>query len=185
MVRFKYGLPASDESSQLKQHDWVKINRIDGYIIKGLILGLILTFAIAEILNLLNIIPGFNFRVYNYIYLYLFIFPVHELLHMVFFPKPKRAVIGFALKKLVFYVTTDEVFTRTRLITSILSPLVFLTILPLLYVLILEPVKVVVYISLFNLIGSGADLILISRLIKLPKNSVFQFNGQDLFIKQS
>jgi len=185
MVRFKFGLPDSTDFSHLEHQSWTKVERIDGYIIKGALLGLILTFILAEILTLLNIVPNFNFKVYPYIYLYLFIIPIHELLHLIFFPKPQKAVVGFALKKLICYVTTDEVITRGRLIASVLSPLFFLTLLPLLYVLIIEPIKLVIYIALFNLIGSGADLLLISRLIKMPKNGVFKFNGQDLYIRQS
>jgi hypothetical protein len=158
------------------------LNPINSSIILGIILGFFLALILELIIKHFSLCSDFNFVVIRKIYLFIVIIPLHEMLHLAFFPSIKNSTIGIALKKGAFYVTSQDSFTKTRFLTILLLPLIILTIFPFISLFFIKS-DLMANIALYNLIGSGVDIIMFFHILKIPSKHLFRFNGTELYIK--
>ena len=84
-----------------------------------------------------------------------------------------------SLKKLFIGVTSDREFSRTRLMISLLAPLIVLTLLPLIVCIWYES-QILIYILLYNALASGGDILSFITLAS-NKGSRFIINGDKLY----
>lgn len=181
-MKFILGLPSYDPDFEKSNTDWTKLNSINGAIPIGIILGLFLAFMLELVIKHFSLCSDFDFVVVRKLYLFIIIIPVHEMLHLAFFPSIKNSTVGIALKKGVFYVTTQDCFTKTRFLTILLLPLILLTIIPFISLFFLKS-DFLANFALLNLIGSGVDIVTFFHILKLPAKYLLRFNGTELYFK--
>lgn len=181
-MKFKIGIPETDGEFKKNNPECIFIKNIKNLMIPGIILGLTLTLFLEFLIRLYILDKNFSFYSYKKLHLFLMILTLHEIVHLIYFPSIKNCIVGISFKKLIFYVTTKDYFTKTRLIIVLLAPLFFLTIAPL-FLLFFIKSSLLAYIALFNLIGSGVDILSLIQVLKLPKNHIIMFNGPALYIK--
>ena len=164
---------------EYKESKTINITKIH---IGGILLGVFLCYQLSYLLDITLFDNELNFRVYKKVYLFLLIFPLHELLHAALFPNYKKSVIGFSIKKFVFYADYDGELSKYQIMKVCLAPLFILTLLPLLFLLVYKN-SLIAYIVLFNLLGSGYDIILYFIMLKQPSNRLFKFANSKVFYK--
>lgn len=181
-MKFRNGLPSYDADFENSNSDWTKLNSINGSIIIGIILGIFLAFVLELVIKQFSHYSDFDFVVIRKIYLFIIIIPFHEMLHLVFFPSIKNGTIGIALNKGIFYVTTKDIFTKSRFLVILLFPLIILTIIPFISLFFIKS-DLLANIVLYNLIGSGVDIVTFYHVLKLPSKHQLRFNGTKLYSK--
>lgn len=181
-MKFRIGLPSHDPDFEKSNSDWIILNSINSSIIIGIILGLFLAFILELIIKHFSLCSDFDFVVIRKIYLFIVIIPLHEMLHLAFFPSIKKSTVGIAIKKGIFYVTTQDYFTKIRFLTILLLPLIVLTIFPFISLFFIKS-DLMANIALYNLIGSGVDIITFFHILKLPSKHLLRFNGTELYFK--
>jgi hypothetical protein len=184
MMKFKNKRPILKSDFQENNPNWIKSKPTESFGLKAIFIGLVLTYIMALLIKISGASPNFELKILQNAYLFLIIIPLHELLHLMLFPKPFKATMGFSLKHFSFYVSTDEVLTKKRLLLTYLSPLFFLTFLPLVSG-ILFGLHILMSISLLNLLASGGDLIGFINLLKKPSGTLIRYNGTDAYIRET
>jgi len=181
-MKFKIGLPDFDPNFENNNSHWTKLNSITGSIIIGIVLGIILAFLLELLIKYFSLCSDFDFVVIRNIYLFIIIIPVHEMLHIALFPNSKNSIVGIALKKGIFYVTTKDSFTKNRFLVVLLFPLVILTIIPFISLFFIKS-DLLANVALYNLIGSGVDIVTFFHVLKLSSKHQLRFNGTKLYSK--
>ena len=183
-MKFIYGNIPGNPEHHFYLQGWNKHKFSSGWshIIIGLLLGLAITIVLDFVITVFSIVEGFNFSIINNIYLFILIFPLHELIHVLMLPNPNSAIVGLSLKKMVFYVTTEDVIRKNRFLLISLAPLFFLTVIPLFSLFFIQS-SVIAHIALLNMLGSGIDLRTSYYISRQPKGSVFLINGSELYSK--
>jgi len=182
MIKFKYGIPAIDPFFEAKNPDWRQLKPKTNLIFTGLLLGIILALLTSEIITLFGILPTFNFKFYKNIPLFMLVLILHEILHLLVFPNPLNATAGVSFKKMIFFVTTKDTFSKKRLLLTTLLPTIVLTVVPLIYVLLAQS-HLFASIAILNLLGVGIDLLFFYQLSRMPSNTMFRFSGDRLYVK--
>jgi hypothetical protein len=180
MVKFKYGLPALDAISSEFSGKWERVKFVEHIIFLGIFLGVVLSLILSELIALIGSIPEFDFKFYLNIHIFFLVLITHELIHLLIFPKPWNATIGLYLQRMIFYVTTNDTFSRNRLLLTYIAPTLALTIIPLGMLFYIQH-KLIAYIAICNLLGSGIDLIQFFRVVKMPASSRFKFFSDGLY----
>jgi hypothetical protein len=181
-MKFIFNIPSASDDFKENNTEWKLVACSKKIILPGIILGLVLTVIADMIITHLILDTNFSFKIFPNIYLFLLIIIPHEIIHLLFFPNFRNSTIGFSAKKLIFFVTTNEQFTKARLLTSTIAPLVLLSIIPIILLFFYNN-HVIAYIALFNLLGSGADIIAFLKLVKLPNDLYLKFNGTELYAR--
>ena len=184
-MRFTLKEPLADIDFLQKNEGLRIVERISGpkVLFLGIFLGLILVIILAHLVTLHPYYVNYDFTFYTHIFMFVLIIPIHELLHLLCFPNPRKTTVGIVLIKFIVFVTTEDVFSRDRLITTTLMPLLILTIIPFLLSLFIKS-DFLISIALVNLVGSGIDLISILYVVNHRKTDVFMFNGSELYYQQ-
>ncbi len=122
-------------------------------------------------MNINTLLP-FNSAFFFWIILIFYLF-LHEVFHGIgfsLFVKDKKHIkFGIMLEKGVFYAMCQEEISKTGSLVSLLFPLIFLTILPIL-IWIVVPLDILFVLAIFNLIGAIGDISLCLLVLKLPKD---------------
>lgn len=132
----------------------------------------ILTFIIFLSLpeNIILAIPN----IYIELVVMLLIFIIHELLHGLGFKVCGKAstnniVYGAKLESGVFYCACKEEISKYGIIGSLLAPILFLTIMPVIIGFIFN-LDVFILIAIINLFGASLDILATIDILRLPKN---------------
>jgi hypothetical protein len=181
-MKFISKIPIPSKEFVENNPEWKIVACSKKIILPGIILGLVLTVLTDTFITHAILGTSFSFKIFPNIYLFFLIIIPHEIIHLLFFPNFKNSTVGFSAKKMIFFVTTNEQFTKARLLTSTIAPLFFLSIIPI-SLLPFYNIRLIAYIALFNLLGSGADIISFFRIVKLPNNQIYRFNGPELYAK--
>ncbi len=104
----------------------------------------------------------------------LLIFIIHEILHGLgfrFFGKAKTGniVYGAKLESGIFYCACKEEINKKGIIFSLLAPLIFLTLVPIIIGLIFN-LYTLILIAVINLLGASFDILATVDILRLPKN---------------
>ena len=174
MVKIETGYPASNK---VLGTNWKLVPELISNKNIALIAAIFLGIIMKELLGLM--FPDIGFKFYKQIYLLLLIIPVHELLHILFFPYSSETVIWVNIKKLFVAVTNNGEFSRIRLLTSLLAPFIMLTLLPLI-ICVWYKSQILIYVLLYNALASGGDMLSLITLIS-TKGSRFMFDGDMLY----
>lgn len=135
---------------------------------------------LSEVIALTNSIPEFDFKFYLNIHIFLLVLIIHEIIHLLIFPTPWNATVGLYIQRMIFYVTTSDTFSRNRLLLTYIAPILALTIIPLGMLFYIQH-KLIAYIAICNLLGSGIDLIQFFRVVKMPASTKFKFFSDGLY----
>lgn len=181
-MKFIYGLPPSDSTLQEKYNTWDSLQFHNKHLALGLLTGFVLTIITEQTIRFIVFEGAYNFAFVRNIYLLLFIVPAHEGIHLLLMPGYKNISAGLYLRKMIVYVHTGDTLTRSRFLTVSLAPLVLLTLTPLL-LLSFYPHPILGHIALYNLIGSGGDLVSAGRILRLPRHSLLRMNGHEMLVK--
>lgn len=167
-----------------QEKGWILSEQINNkkIIIIGLILGIILTSLFEYAIKSFTLCSDFNFSFYKKLYLIIILIPLHEFVHLLFFPKFNNSEVGFSLRTAVFFVTTNEIFSKSRLFIVTLMPLLLLTISPFILLFFIKN-DMIAYLATFNLLGSGVDIVSSFLVLKQPQKHKFRFGGSNLYIK--
>lgn len=174
MIKLKYGLPALGEVPKEFYDKWERIESGEYLFLKGVFIGIVLSIILLESIALTNSIPEFDFKFYLNIHVFLLVLIVHEIVHLLIFPRPCNATIGLYLQRMIFYVTTNDIFSRNRLLLTYIAPTLVLTIIPIGLLFFVQH-RLIAYIAICNLLGSGIDLIQYFRVVKMPPSTKFKF----------
>lgn len=183
-MRFTNNRPIPESDFHENHPNWIKLKPTEALAFKAILIGLVLTYTTALLIRISGASPKYELNILRHAYLLLFIIPLHELLHLVLFPKPFNAIIGFSLKHFAFFVSTNEVITKNRLLLTYLSPLFFLTFLTLASGIYLGS-NLLINISLLNLLATGGDIIGFINLLKKPSGTLIRYNGTDAYIRDT
>lgn len=100
-------------------------------------------------------------------------FLLHEICHgigySIFAKNKKNIKYGIALEKGVLYALCQERISKKGIIVSLLFPVIFLTIIPIIIGVIFGFPTLILY-ALLNLIGAVADITMCLLIIKLPSD---------------
>lgn len=175
-LTIKTGYP----TSQNRLHsDWKLVPELISNKNTAIFVAIAIGVILKELLGLM--FTDLGFVSYKQLYLLLLIIPIHELLHILFFPYNAESIAWVDLKRLSFYVTSNGEFSKKRLIISLLAPFIILTLLPLIVSFWCES-QTLIYILLYNALGSGGDIM--SLIVLIPnKGSRFIINGDKLYTK--
>lgn len=183
-MKFITSVPSTNPNFLEENPGWTKLESKKSILIIGIFLGVFLMRILENIIDFTIFDSQLDFKFYGKIYFLIPIIIIHELFHWITLPKPKNAIIGLSIKHFAFFVTTKEILTKTRYIIALITPAIFLTIIPFALLFVFRS-EFLVYICLYNLIGSGIDFLNFYYLLKMPNNSIFQINGKELYIKES
>lgn len=181
-MKFIYGLPPSDPFPEEKYNAWDSLQFHNKHLVLGLLTGFVLTLITEQVIRFTFLEGAYSFTFVRHIYLLLLIVPAHEGFHLLLLPGYKNISAGLYLRKMIVYFHTGDILTRSRFLTVSLAPLVLLTLTPLL-LLSVYPHPLLGHIALYNLIGSGGDLVSAARILKLPRHSLLKMNGYELLVK--
>ena len=128
-------------------------------------------------------IVGYDFSgIVNYNMIILFILLIfwlmlHEVLHGIGFAifkevKLDNIVFGMALEKGVFYCMCKQKISKKVIFTSLLFPLTIIGIVTLLLGLIFNNL-LLVYLSIFNIVGSVGDIVMSVYFFKCPSDVIY------------
>ena len=173
-MKIKTGYPSS---CKILEANWKLVPELISNKNTALFVAIFLGVVMKELLGF--IFPDIGFKIYKQLYFLLLIIPIHELLHILFFPYNSETIIWVNLKKLFICVTSDREFSRTRLMISLLAPLIVLTLLPLIVCIWYES-QILIYILLYNALASGGDILSFIALAS-NKGSRFIINGDKLY----
>ena len=181
-MRFITKQPSDSYFQFNNQENWkeVEIFSKKHNLIKGALIGIVITIVIANVVKLLPSYSNYEFEVFKNFILFMTILLTHELIHALCLPKPSEAIYGFIPKKFIFFVTTDKELTSLRLKTALLMPTVLLSIIPLLISMFVKS-DLLLNIALLNLIGSGVDILHFTYILKYKKNIKFKFSQSGLY----
>lgn len=140
----------------------------------SVVLGLVL-------MKLLDFIEP-DFVTYGKIYLLIILIPVHEFLHIACFKRPNNSNLNIDLKRILVFVTTEEIFHRRRLLISLVMPFIILTLIPLIITLTIWENSFMNYIILYNMLASGGDIISTLTLIR-AKGTYFKIVNNRLYTR--
>lgn len=182
-MNFTTKLPMGDPLFQEKNSGWIMVDNFNNIIVKGVILGLVLAIMLDVGLNYLAFDSKLGFMFIKNIYLFPIVIIVHELLHWIALPKPLNATLGVSIKKGVFFVSNEGIFSRQRGLIILLLPFIVLSVL-MSCMSVIYRIEVLAYIAIYNIIGSGVDLLMAARILKLTPKCLIQFNGEELYVKQ-
>ena len=121
--------------------------------------------------------------------LFLGIIPIHELLHLLCFPKfgfNKKSTIGFWPSRFAAYVSYNGSLPRNRYILISVCPFIVISVIPLL-ISVLEPDLpiLIVAVSYLHSLLCGADLIGVLLFVRqIPSNAIVTNNGYHTFWRQ-
>ena len=168
-----------------QENGWILSEQINSnkIFIFGLILGIILTSIFEYAIKSFTLCSDFNFSFYKKLYLIIILIPLHEFIHLLVFPKFTNSEVGFSFRTAVFFVTTNEIFSKSRLIIATLMPLLLLTLFPFIFLFFIKN-DMIAYFATFNLLGSGVDIVSSFLVLKQPKKHIFRFGGSNLYIKR-
>lgn len=182
-MKFILGLP-KDENEDLDS-TWKEIEdgkNENNRIIIGIIIGFFLAIPIFEFFSFFYFNGTRELEFYIKGLIILMLIPVHEFLHLIFFPQFKNTIVGASLKHLIFYVSTKSQITKIRLLILLLFPFLILSIIPFILLFFYNN-EILLYVFLYNTIGSGIDLISFYYILRLPNNILIKFVGKDVFYK--
>ncbi|MEJ5315658.1 MAG: DUF3267 domain-containing protein [Tenuifilum sp.] len=185
-MKFLIVEPIEDKSLVQKNEGWILSEKIEtgkGLYAAGIVLGIILAGIFSFIIKTTTLCKTLDFYVYKKIILFLLVIPLHEISHIIFFPSLNNTVIGFSWKKGVFYVSSSEIFSKKRLLITIILPFLLLTIIPYFFLYFINS-ETIAYISLYNLIGSGIDLITFFKILSITEGNQFRYNGTNLYFRK-
>lgn len=102
--------------------------------------------------------------------------PIHELVHAAIHPGfgiSSRSVIGAWPARLLFYAHYDGVISRSRFIAILATPMLVITVLPLLICAVTQHGSVTLaFVSALNAIGAGGDMFgIILLLAQVPRGA--------------
>jgi len=182
-MKFTFKVPQETPLFSMKNAGWFKLDELNRTkkIIYGLLVGLISVGILDVFIGQFILREEFDFFVYKKIYLFFLLIPAHELIHALFSPNLKETTIGFYTKSLIFFVNPSGILTKKRLMLLLFSPFFCLTIVPLI-LLVFFRLEIFAYIALYNMLGSGVDVISMIEISKHKNKSLFQFNGAELYI---
>ena len=146
-------------------------------------MGIILISIFEYTIKSFTLCSDFSFSFYKKLYLLIILIPLHEFIHLLFFPKFSNSEVGFSLRTAVFFVTTNEIFSKSRLFIATLMPLLLLTIIPFIFLFFIKN-DIIAYFATFNLLGSGVDIVTAFFVLKQPKKHKLRFGGSNLYIKR-
>lgn len=108
---------------------------------------------------------------------------IHELVHCLAYPRVQHSVIGILPKTGLAYAWNGQPLPRSRMFIAIMAPLVVMTAIMLaLYVWVPTVGAHLLPAMLFNIIGSGGDvLVLCYALRQVPSDGWFQLVGMSVW----
>ncbi len=171
--------------NEIDSNEWKLVTQfpsIKEILIWGIVLGVVLTGITSSLISIFILMDNFDFQAYKKLYLFLLIIPLHELFHLIVIPNIKNSTLGYSWRKFIFFISTDEIFSKNRFLLVSLLPLIVLTVFPIITLFFLKS-EFVAYFALYNLIGSGIDIISFSIILKLPNNPLLKFHGANLYAK--
>jgi hypothetical protein len=170
-------------TNDYKNYSWKKIAILNNKIptsYLGFLSGLLLCVIVIYVITNFIFSEPIEFRFYKKLYLILIIIPVHEMLHFVALPDYKSGKLGFSFRTLSFFTLSDVTFSRDRFIFISLIPLIILTILPFILLYFFK-YEWIVYILIYNLAGSGMDILYSLKALSLPKQTKIKFIGGEMY----
>ncbi len=181
-MKFILGYPVFSANLEL-QKEWKMHNHKNDYknLLIGILLGLLITLCLDLLITFLGL-WNFDFSIIKNLYLLILIIPLHELIHLIFFPCFSNATIGFSPKKLIFYVTTEDEISKIRFLIIAIMPFILLTILPLI-IFFYWQYYIIAQFALLNALASGIDLKSFFYIYRQPNGSVFKMVGSALYSK--
>jgi hypothetical protein len=183
-MKFYSSIPSTDPSFLENNEGWSRVESSKKKkIIGGIVLGFILALILETLIDFFIFDSQLGFKFYKKIYYFILIIIAHEFLHLIVLPKPNNAIIGISIKNLIVFIISNEIFTKKRYLFVLLFPTILLTIIPLILLFFLKN-ELLVYIALYNLVGSGIDILIFYDVIKFPNDALFRFNGEQLYFKQ-
>ena len=170
-------------TNDYKNYNWEKINILNNKIptsYLGFLSGLLLCVIVIHVITKFIFSEPIEFRFYKKLYLILIIIPVHEMLHFVALPDYKSGKLCFSFRNLSFFTLSDVTFSRNRFIFISLIPLILLTIIPFIFLYYFQ-YEWIVYILIYNLAGSGMDILYSLKAISFPKQTKIKFIGKEMY----
>lgn len=184
-MRFTLKEPVEEPVFIQNNDGWSLVEKISGHALLfiGIMLGVFFAGLLSFFVQLHPFYVGYNFVFYENAYLFLLVIPIHELFHLMCFPNPRNAVIGFMPKKLIFFVTTVDEFSKRRLVATVLMPLIIITIIPFAISLFVRN-EFLISIVLVNLVGSGIDIVSFLYIVSYKRSDAFRFSASMLYVKR-
>ncbi len=168
-----------------KKLEYKKVNFLSTKkrLVLGVVIGILLMELQADIINYIFFNNTLNIKLYRFIYLILILIPVHEILHILFFPSLKKVVLKISPKHFLVYIKYPEEISRKRFLIITIMPFLTLSIL-LMSILFYIKNEYIFYFIIFNTAGSGIDLISFYIGLSLPRNSIIKMEKTGLYYRE-
>lgn len=124
----------------------------------------------------------------GYLLILLIIFPVHEILHGIFYPikNHKKIIFGCWPKMGAFYALYEGQLTRSRWLIVYMMPFALISVIPVLVALYTFVPPWLVIASILNAGFAAGDIAAIAMIIyQVPKKAVIVQNGWDTYWKST
>jgi len=171
---------SNTEKLQVSNNYHKVISNSKHVIYSGILLGFILMFLFILIINIF--IRNIEITFYKKLYLILLLVPLHESIHLLFFPSLKNAEVGFYTKIFSFYVTTNDSLTKGRFLLISIAPFLFITVIPFIITCFYFNIDIV-YLLLFNSLGAGVDILYFFIILKLPSVSEIKIFNNEIYYR--
>jgi hypothetical protein len=189
-MKFHIGPPTEDKNFMPEQQGWKSLKEPDAvkFQIMAFPVGLVVTVILyLSIMNTISFHSLFSRPVITLI-LFILIIPFHEFFHAICFTKfgfTDKTILGIWPKKLLFYTHFIESVHRRRFIFSLLNPFIFLSLIPIIIILIFKiNCPTMAKISLINALLSCGDLFgTLMILFQVPSKSLIKNNGWKTYWK--
>lgn len=182
-MKFIIGSPRYEEETLDDRWQEIKnLNNRKSLIISGIILGFCIAIPLFEFLSYFLFSSNLEIKFYVKCLIISALIPLHELLHLIFFPKIKDTTIGVSFKYLIFYVTTKREISKLRLLIIGIFPFFIFSVVPLI-ALFFYSSEVLLYVFFYNTIGSGVDLITFFYVSKIPSKSYVKFTSKKIYYR--
>ncbi|MEJ6950301.1 DUF3267 domain-containing protein [Natronospora cellulosivora (SeqCode)] len=173
-----------DERFYPQKEGWKSIREPNPllYQILAVPIGILITYIIYLLTkNIFSLYLYFSKPIVN-IALILLITIVHECLHAVCHPKfgiSDKTILGMWPQKFLFYAHYEEKLIRNRLLLVYLNPFIFLSLIPVLIVLLFElSLFFLIRLAIINALLSCGDILgFFLLIIQVPKNAYIKNKG--------
>lgn len=174
-MRFAVGFPPDDVNFKLSQGGWQEISLVTEA--KQIFL-IYLILSIASVYFILKL-PN-SLSIGSVLFIFIILIPIHEIAHLIGFPDhgfSDKSYIFILFRKFCCYAYYQGPLSRNRFLLISASPIVLLTLLPVLFFFIFLEDKPLwlLYVSAFNLSFSVLDMINIYYLLRLiPRKAIIR-----------
>ena len=196
-MRFHYGAPPTNPTFNPEQEGWTSLVEPSMGVQNTIgLVFVVLAFAIgpwlvypftqgmpeANPLGLLDVAVNFaSAHPYQFMTMILLLIPAHELLHAMVYPKAlsKNTVIGLWVSHFLFYANSDAAMPSTRMALAAVTPLLVLSVGPVLFSLATgTPLVLASILAVFNLTLVGVDLLLCYLMLaRVPRGALVRNQG--------